>query len=152
MFQYNSQRFATIVHSSLLFCAFVHTISHFCSTVRDRFLQYCAWLCTRVYVRQFFSSSLHAAVIFVVVFISFMCIWYTLWNKNACNTYCAYGYQFNLTSGALSFTQNNSGKMISFMNNLHSVRLIYYMREREYDRICTCPINTSTYSLSLLSS
>lgn len=35
-----------------------------------------------------------------------------LCNKTACPaTYCTYGYQFNLTSGALShFTQNNSGK------------------------------------------
>lgn len=72
-----------------------------------------------------------AVVVVVFSFCSFhflshsMCVCasmiHILCNKTACPaTYCTYGYQFNLTSGALShFTQNNSGKkMISFMNNL----------------------------------
>lgn len=73
----------------------------------------------------FFYFHLALLLLFDVIFIAFMCVWYTLCNKNACNTYCTYGYQFNLTSGArsLSLTQNNSGKMISFMNNLQTVRL-----------------------------
>lgn len=56
----------------------------------------------------FFYFHLALLLLFDVIFIAFMCVWYTLCNKNACNTY---------------HTQNNSGKMISFMNNLQTVRL-----------------------------
>lgn len=79
-----------------------------------------------------------AVVVVVFSFCSFhflshsMCVCasmiHILCNKTACPaTYCTYGYQFNLTSGALShFTQNNSGKkMISFMNNLGEWTRLY---------------------------
>lgn len=123
---------ATIVHLSPHLCVVVHTISHFCLTIRDKFRRHCAWLCAHSFVRLLVSSfiSLLSVVLLLllllfvhVIFISSMYVWYTLCNKTACSTYCTYGYQFNLTSGALSRTRNNSGKMISFMNNLQLVCL-----------------------------